>query len=43
VFIAKEVIRAAQKAGVDRNVELRGMSEEELVAWVETKSWKPAP
>lgn len=40
--IAKDVIRAAQKDGVDRNETLREMSDAELLAWVETKMWNPA-
>ncbi|KAJ3975784.1 hypothetical protein EV361DRAFT_886881 [Lentinula raphanica] len=40
-FIAKEVIRAAQKAGVDRSTDLRSMSDEELLAFVSSKMWTP--
>ncbi|KAF9071618.1 malic enzyme [Rhodocollybia butyracea] len=40
-FIAKEVIRAAQKAGVDRSTNLRSMSDTELLAFVNSKMWSP--
>jgi malate dehydrogenase (oxaloacetate-decarboxylating)(NADP+) len=40
-FIAKEVIRAAQKAGVDRSINLRSMSDDELLAFVNSKMWNP--
>jgi malate dehydrogenase (oxaloacetate-decarboxylating)(NADP+) len=40
-FIAKEVIRAAQKAGVDRSIDLRTMNDEELLDWVKAKMWVP--
>lgn len=37
--IAFDVIRAAQKAGVSRNVSLKDMSDEELKSWVASKMW----
>ncbi|KAF8829324.1 hypothetical protein HHX47_DHR3000491 [Lentinula edodes] len=40
-FIAKEVIRASQNAGVDRSPDLRSMSDEELLAFVYSKMWSP--
>ncbi|PPR06812.1 hypothetical protein CVT26_003838 [Gymnopilus dilepis] len=40
-FIAKEVIRAAQKAGVDRSPDLRGMSDDELLRFINNKMWTP--
>ncbi|KAJ3890064.1 hypothetical protein GG344DRAFT_50351 [Lentinula edodes] len=40
-FIAKEVIRASQTAGVDRSTDLRSMSDEELLAFVYSKMWSP--
>ncbi|KAE9411631.1 malate dehydrogenase [Gymnopus androsaceus JB14] len=40
-FIAKEVIRAAQKAGVDRSTNLRSMSDEALLEFVNSKMWSP--
>jgi malate dehydrogenase (oxaloacetate-decarboxylating)(NADP+) len=40
--IAVSVIRAAQKAGVDRNVALRSMDDDHLHTWVESKMWSPA-
>ncbi|RDB28053.1 NADP-dependent malic enzyme [Hypsizygus marmoreus] len=39
--IAKEVIRAAQKAGVDRSTDLRRMNDVELVKFVNSKMWNP--
>lgn len=39
--IAKEVIRAAQAAGVDRHEELRAMNDDELLKFVEDKMWNP--
>ncbi|KAG6831842.1 hypothetical protein H0H87_003641 [Tephrocybe sp. NHM501043] len=39
--IAKEVIRAAQKAGVDRSKELRCMKDAELLKFVNSKMWNP--
>ncbi|KIM46656.1 hypothetical protein M413DRAFT_440258 [Hebeloma cylindrosporum] len=40
-FIAKEVIRAAQKAGVDHSPDLRTKSDQELIAFIDRKMWKP--
>ncbi|TFK38172.1 hypothetical protein BDQ12DRAFT_684090 [Crucibulum laeve] len=40
-FIAKEVIRAAQKAGVDRSTDLRSMSDAELITFINGKMWNP--
>lgn len=40
-FIAKEVIRAAQKAGVDRSTDLRTLSDAELLQFVKSKMWNP--
>jgi malate dehydrogenase (oxaloacetate-decarboxylating)(NADP+) len=37
--IAVDVIRAAQKARVSRNVNLEGKSDEELKEWVVSKMW----
>ncbi|OJT05141.1 NADP-dependent malic enzyme [Trametes pubescens] len=39
--IALSVIRAAQKAGVDRSSDLRKMSDAELLAFVQSKMWNP--
>ncbi|KAG2008538.1 malate dehydrogenase [Coprinopsis cinerea AmutBmut pab1-1] len=39
--IARQVIRAAQKAGVDRSEALRKMNDAELLAFVKRKMWKP--
>lgn len=39
--IARDVIRAAQKAGVDRSPDLRTMSDADLLAFVKRKMWKP--
>ncbi|KAK7463000.1 hypothetical protein VKT23_007582 [Stygiomarasmius scandens] len=41
-FIAKEVIRAAQKANVDRSTHLRTMSDSELIAFIKEKMWDPS-
>lgn len=41
-FIAKEVIRAAQKANVDRSTQLRTMSDSELLAFINQKMWNPS-
>jgi len=40
-FIAKQVIRAAQKAGVDRNTHLRTLNDQQLLELINTKMWKP--
>ncbi|CAA7268237.1 unnamed protein product [Cyclocybe aegerita] len=40
-FIAKEVIRAAQKSGVDRSPDLRNKSDAELISFINQKMWKP--
>ncbi|KAJ7064953.1 hypothetical protein C8F01DRAFT_782468 [Mycena amicta] len=40
-FIAMQVIRAAQAAGVDQNTDLRVMSDDELLAFVNAKMWNP--
>lgn len=40
-YIAKEVIRASQKAGVDRSIDLRDMNDEDLLAFVSSKMWNP--
>ncbi|KAH9916999.1 malic enzyme [Epithele typhae] len=39
--IALAVIRAAQKAGVDRSSELRSMGDRELLAFVQERMWHP--
>ncbi|PPR01997.1 hypothetical protein CVT24_011120 [Panaeolus cyanescens] len=39
--LAKEVIRAAQKAGVDRSPDLRTMSDSELSRFITRKMWNP--
>ncbi|KAJ7255870.1 hypothetical protein B0H12DRAFT_526094 [Mycena haematopus] len=39
--IAVQVIRAAQEADVDRHLELRSMSDPELLAFVNSKMWNP--
>jgi malate dehydrogenase (oxaloacetate-decarboxylating)(NADP+) len=39
--IARTVIRAAQKAGVDRNAELRTKSDGELLEYINSKMWQP--
>ncbi|KAI5886825.1 uncharacterized protein SCHCODRAFT_01161064 [Schizophyllum commune H4-8] len=38
---AAAVIRAAQKAGVDQNEGLRGLSDDELLEYVKQKMWSP--
>ncbi|KIY66306.1 malic enzyme [Cylindrobasidium torrendii FP15055 ss-10] len=40
-FIAKQVIRAAQKANVDDSESLRTMSDSALMQWIPTKMWNP--
>ncbi|KAF9269657.1 malic enzyme [Marasmius fiardii PR-910] len=40
-LIAKDVIRAAQKEGVDRSTGLRSKSDAELIAFIESKMWNP--
>lgn len=40
-FIARDVIRAAQKAGVDRSIDLSKMNDEQLLDWVKSKMWVP--
>ncbi|KAF8955328.1 hypothetical protein BDZ97DRAFT_1907703 [Flammula alnicola] len=39
--IAKEVIHAAQKAGVDRSPDLRTKNDAELLDFINSKMWKP--
>jgi malate dehydrogenase (oxaloacetate-decarboxylating)(NADP+) len=39
--IARDVIRTAQKEGVDRKVELRGMDNKELEAYIKSKTYNP--
>ena len=39
--IARAVIRAAQKAGVDRAPDLRAMPDEALLAFVRERMWNP--
>ena len=39
--IALAVIRAAQKAGVDRSIDLRTMSDAEVRAFVRERMWNP--
>jgi len=39
--IAVRVIRAAQAADVDRSSELRKLSDEELLGFVQRKMWTP--
>ncbi|KZT01066.1 malic enzyme [Laetiporus sulphureus 93-53] len=39
--IACKVIRAAQRAGVDRTVELRELWDDQLLDWVKAKMWMP--
>ncbi|KAF4564606.1 hypothetical protein EYR40_010772 [Pleurotus pulmonarius] len=41
VAIATSVIRAAQKAGVDRSPDLRSMSDADLTVFVAGKMWQP--
>nr|GAT52593.1 malate dehydrogenase [Mycena chlorophos] len=40
-FIAMQVIRAAQTANVDRNPDLRRMSDDDLLTFVKSKMWNP--
>jgi len=40
-FIAKDVIRAAQKAGVDRHSDLRSMNDKELIEFINSRMWNP--
>ncbi|TFK73535.1 hypothetical protein BDN72DRAFT_814535 [Pluteus cervinus] len=40
-FIAKEVIRAAQKANVDHHTELRSMNDKDLTEFINSKMWNP--
>jgi len=41
VIVARGVIRAAQEAGVDREVRLRGMAEVEVEKWVRERMYDP--
>lgn len=41
VIVAMGVIRAAQEAGVDREVHIRGMSDKDLEEWVRAKMYNP--
>ena len=41
VVVAMGVIRAAQEAGVDREVRIKGMGDEELERWVRSKMYDP--
>lgn len=40
-IIAKRVIRASQKAGLDRSLHLRTMSDEKLLDFITKKMWNP--
>jgi malate dehydrogenase (oxaloacetate-decarboxylating)(NADP+) len=40
--IAAAVIRAAQKDGVDRNVNIRQMDDAALKSWIHSKMWNAA-
>ncbi|CCM00644.1 uncharacterized protein FIBRA_02681 [Fibroporia radiculosa] len=39
--IAAKVIRAAQRAGVDRNEDVRTLWDDQLLEWVKSKMWNP--
>lgn len=41
VLVAIGVIRAAEKAGVDRETQLKGMRDQELEKWVRSKMYDP--
>lgn len=41
VTVARGVIRAAQEAKVDRETGIRGMTDEELDAWISSRMYKP--
>ena len=41
VVVAMGVIRAAQKAGVDREQSIKGMDDEQLEKWVRAKMYDP--
>ena len=41
VVVAMGVIRAAQEAGVDREVRIRNMKDEELEKWVRSRMYDP--
>lgn len=41
VVVARGVIRAAQDAGVDREVRLRGMPDDELERWIRERMYDP--
>ncbi len=41
VIVARGVIRAAQDAGVDREVRLRGMADDEVDRWVRERMYDP--
>lgn len=41
VLVARGVIRAAQEAGVDREIQLKSMSDPELEKWVRSKMYDP--
>lgn len=41
VLVAIGVIRAAEKAGVDRETQLKGMGDQELEKWVRSKMYDP--
>ncbi|KAL8930467.1 MAG: hypothetical protein Q9208_000651 [Pyrenodesmia sp. 3 TL-2023] len=42
VIVAMGVIRAAEKAGVDRETRIEGMKDEELEKWVRSKMYDPS-
>ncbi|CAG8984071.1 hypothetical protein HYALB_00003013 [Hymenoscyphus albidus] len=41
VIVARDVIREAQREGLDREPKLRNMSDEELDTWIESKMYDP--
>lgn len=41
VVVAAGVIRAARKAGVDREVRIKDMGDDELISWVRSRMYDP--
>ena len=41
VVVAREVIRQAQKEGLDREKSIRGLSDAELDIWIKAKMYDP--
>jgi malate dehydrogenase (oxaloacetate-decarboxylating)(NADP+) len=41
VVVAREIIRQAQKEGLDREKSIRGLSDAELDSWIQSKMYDP--